>query len=449
MDLPAFAPTRSAEVLAEAAMNLFRELDVPLDDVRGMGMIVSKLAPDSATSTATNMVPSTGIASFFLGCVEPKSPSRMVPDDGDENSSYRGTEALVLKKKSRPSSPIPDLEEEDHTAEENHQRHVSDYNDVSVPIAGTSPPLLSQGAGTSPPLLSQGNLALPPLSQICMSQVAALPQGMQDEIRSRLTHHDRQQPQRPRGINRTELNPILVDLSRDLETSLNAAALDTKSYHSILPPEKQSYRQINLKRLLKLAAVKSGGGSSSLGAGGFSVEDFQALPLEIQLQIANGDHGPLGLLSPKPPSRPNKGNANKVGHSLHARSSSSSNTHDRVAELPPEDTARSCIEEGQSTNSPSLPVDLFDDDIVPLNQFLNDNSPSNPDALEMVHAFFRTCLVQHRMNALRPLLQSIRMRNDDVWSRDDVLMEIGRVVDETHFELYHKRLDVSWLIGRG
>ena len=61
MDLPAFAPTRSAEVLADAAMNLFRELDVPLDDVRGMGMIVSKLAPDSATSTATNMVPSTGI----------------------------------------------------------------------------------------------------------------------------------------------------------------------------------------------------------------------------------------------------------------------------------------------------------------------------------------------------------------------------------------------------
>ena len=111
--------------------------------------------------------------------------------------------------------------------------------------------------------------------------------------------------------------------------------------------------------------------------------------------------------------------------------------------------ARSCIEEGQSINSPSLPVDLFDDDIVPLNQFLNDNSPSNPDALEMVHAFFRTCLVHHRMNALRPLLQSIRMRNDDVWSREDVLMEIGRVVDETHFELYHKRLDVSWLIGRG
>ena len=418
-------------------MNLFRELDVPLDDVRGMGMIVSKLSRDTATST--NLVPSTGIASFFQGHIEPKSPSRMGHNGGDENLSDQDSEPLVFyKDKSRRSSPIPDLEEEDHTAEENHQRHVSDDKDVVASIAATTPPLLSQG-----------NLALPPLSQICMSQVAALPQGMQDEIRSRLSHHDRQQQQKQQRKNSAEINPILVDLTRDLETSLPAAPSDNKSYHSILPHEKQSYRQINLKRLLKLAAVKSGEGSSSLGAGGLSLEDFQALPLEIQLQIANGDHGPLGLLSPRLPTRPNKTNAKKGGHVRHSRSSSSSHTNDRVAGLPPEEMTRSCIEEGPpEAKSPPSPVDLFDDDIEPLNQFLNENSPSNPDALDMVHSFFRTCLVQHRMNALRPLLQSIRMRKDDVWSREDVLMEIGHVVDETHFELYGKRLDVSWLIGR-
>lgn len=407
-------------------MNLFRELDVPLDDVRGMGMIVSKLSPDTVTST--NMVPSTGIASFFQGHREPKSPSRMVIDGCDENSSDHDSQPLALKNKSRRSSPIPDLEEEDHTAEENHHRHATDDNDVLVPFAVASPTLLSQG-----------NLALPPLSQICMSQVAALPQGMQDEIRSRLCHHDRQQQQKQQRINNTEINPILVDLTRNLETS------DIKSYHPILSHEKQSYRQINLKRLLKLAAVKSGEGSNYLGAGGLSLEDFQALPLEIQLQIANGDHGPLGLLSPKLPTRPNKTNAKKGGHVRNSRSSSSAHTNDRVAGLPPEEVVHSCIEEGP--NIPPSPVDLFDDDIEPLNQFLNENSPSNPDALEMVHSFFRTCLIQHRMNALRPLLHSIRRRKDDVWSREDVLMEIGHVVDETHFELYGKRLDVSWLIG--
>ncbi len=90
--------------------------------------------------------------------------------------------------------------------------------------------------------------------------------------------------------------------------------------------------------------------------------------------------------------------------------------------------------------------DLFDDDIVPLRHFLNDNSPTNPEAIEMVHTFLRTCLLEHRMNALRPLLQSIRNRKDDLWSQEDVLMKIGQLLDDTHFEVYGKRLDLDWLI---
>jgi hypothetical protein len=281
-----------------------------------------------------------------------------------------------------------------------------------------------------------------------MSQVEALPQEMQDEIRSRLTHHDQQQHHHWRGSNRMVLDPVLVDLTRDQETDLgyrgDAAAKDIKSYQPMIPLEKQSYRQIDLKCMMKLAAIKSGEElpCSSMVGGGMSLEDFQALPLELQLQIANGDHHPLGLLSAKHPPRPNRNSTKNAGRTIPFK-----NVENRLEGFQPEDTSQPASEHEPPVDSiPVPPMDLFDDDIVPLHQFLNDNSPANPEAMEMVHTFLRTCLVEHRMNALRPLLQSIRNRKDDLWSSEDVLMKIGQVLDETHFELYGKRLDLNWLI---
>jgi hypothetical protein len=403
-------------------MSLFKELDVPLDDVRGMGMVVSKLLPDSMT--ATKIASTTCIASFFQGIgssLQLKLPSNSkAPDDVDEKMP------LVFAPKSDQCTCIPDLEEEDQMLED------ANYHDTGVEhlVAAPQP--------------SQGNIALPPLSQICMSQVAALPQEMQNEIRSRMSFHDQQDD---RCRHASAIEPVLVDLTRDPGDIILdhqgefTAAKGIKSFHAFAQTEKQSYRQINLKRLMKLAAVKSGDEPSAVA--GMSLVDFQALPLEIQLQIANCDTGPLGLLSQKQPKLASK----KQGLAIQPRQSASKKPEHLRNEKHYEAAVASWTsDKEEAVEIIRRTVDLFDDDIVPLHRFLDDNSPTNPDAMNSVHAYFRACLVERRMNLLRPLLQSIRNRKDAVWSKEEVLTEIGQVLDETHFELYRRRLDVSWMV---
>jgi len=411
-----------ADVLAEAGMVLFREFDVPLDDVRGMGMIISKLSRNTS-ATKGKVLPSSGIASFFQGTSEATTTKGMASEVGEERKQFEDADALPLNPHSS-RSPTPDLQSEDRTVEDPR----------------------TQGNSHAIVPLTQGHLALPPLSQICMSQVAALPPEMQDEIHTRLTNRDRARQQEGRDKkSRSSSNPVLVDLTRDV-----ASTTESKACHPLVPPEKQSYRQIDLKRMLKLAAVKSGEESSRVVVDGISLTDFQALPLDIQLQIANGDHGSLGIMSSKRPQHnwsTSNGVRSTAGPSKAPLRSSTKIVAKQSGRITNEDSKIAAVDDSSSSVYVSpVAIDIFDDDIVPLNQFLDDNSPSNPEAMEMIHSFFRTCLVERRMNALRPLFRSIINRNDDPWNRENVLMEIGEALSDAHFELYRRRLDVDWLV---
>lgn len=90
------------------------------------------------------------------------------------------------------------------------------------------------------------SLILPPSSQIHMSQVDKLPSPIRREVASQMRNTRK------------------------------------KSRTSVAPAGVQSYRQINVQRMLRLAEVKSCPGNVSL-------TQLECLPFELQLQIANDD----------------------------------------------------------------------------------------------------------------------------------------------------------------
>ncbi|VEU43601.1 unnamed protein product [Pseudo-nitzschia multistriata] len=137
-------------------------------------------------------------------------------------------------------------------------------------------------------------IELPPMSQIQMSQVKALPPDLQQQVFSRM-------------------NKIAAGA-----TDEGAGTIDEAPFNHSVPkaqPEGDGqghgpfhnagrFRQTSLKRMMKLAAVKSGHERTSI-----SLTQLEQLPLEIKLQVVNHDDQRVGVLS-KPAPRAAKAGGN-------------------------------------------------------------------------------------------------------------------------------------------
>lgn len=428
MDLPDSIPTRNAAILSEVGMTLFRELAVAVDDVRGMGMVISKLIPDDGANNSSNRSGATaGIATFFRNSSstssDPPIPARSEPINCD-------------------SLDISD----DGSIQGQKDRNAMDgsMEGNCSPIQDACPHEESVRDSSSP-----GMLALPPLSQICMSQVAALPLELQEEIQARLA--DRNKESFP-CLDEIE-SPPPKNVGMDTESNAPPQPKGFDPFKTIVGQEKQGFRQTNLKRMMKLAAVKSG-----QGLDGVSLTQLQKLPLEIQLQIANEDSDPVGLLSPKPRSslttRPmksrqaagrNGGLPDKQNQGTRVTIEvDSSDDSDHDATMDDKEPKRDDMD-FEMENTRTISTDLYDDDIAPLQHFLDANSPVNSEAIDIVIDFFRTCLEERRMNVVPALVRSIKSRSDP-WSAASVLWDIVHGVDEHHFKMYNSRLDTQWLL---
>lgn len=423
MDVPDSIPTRDASIFAQVGMNLFRELAVPVDDIRGIGMVISKLCIDDGLDGLPPRISTTaGIDTYFRNA-----------STGTSDANFRG--------------------KPDHNHQNIYNSHIPTANvDDAVPFdflreeVGSPQKVTKCGDIVAGNHSSPGVLALPPLSQICMSQVKALPQELQDEILSRFADKC------------NENDPIRME---GTFVALGEEALSNPSRHehrdhisdpnvskSVSCHERNGFRQTSLKRMMRLAAVKSG-----QGIDGMSVAELQRLPLEIQLQIVNEDGDPVGLLSQKPRNS-FLGRITKARHTAPqtkaAAPSYAQQEPKSVIEIDLTDehegqmnTER--IERGTIAHSHIHSTDLYDDDILPLKHFLNENSPLNSEAVDMVIDFFRLCLSERRMNIIPPLVRSMRNRMD-LWSDRSVLLTIIQGLDEDHYKMYNNRLDIEWLL---
>lgn len=453
MDVPDLIPTRDAKVLGEVGMTLYRELKVPLDDVRGMGMVISKLSSDNATNRSPRKrnAPQTGIATFFENALKQNSYASH-PRESESSEE----EASKMPSRDDRTSHFPELRNERVTL------FGDDFNfdeDIAQEVHG-----LSDGSVDADVTAEEGSLALPPLSQICMSQVAALPPEIQEEIHSRFARRERQQSMSPRAApdEIIDVDEVEQDSSSAMTARPAAATKEPFVTKTAFGLERHHFRQTSLKRMMKLAAVKSGHERPE----DMSLTQLQRLPLEIQLQIANQDSNPVGLLSQKPRGS-NSGSHGTFAKPRqvfkhHDKYENSVGAYEKQARKRNHQVALSRNIRGQTTDTMIdmeaqsqmeadddgllvTPTNLFDDDILPLRHFLDQNSPSNADAIGTVCDFFCTCLKERRLNVIPPLVRSIKKRTDE-WSNRLVLLQIIHEVDDQHERMYNMRLDIDWLL---
>jgi hypothetical protein len=527
--------TQDATILGRIGMELFSELAVPVDDVRGMGIVVSKLDHDQSIEVDT--APSNQIISWF----KKNSPSdrNMQANDvsshsidsaqvsfirkdvdmvgGVSNMISACQDVLPIKESKREkldqpgiqkmypvrndaiADPPPHVRDEIVDFDEEQDEiwdpdddsnslsfqlgigpvHVKDVGpaDSSLPVDGEAE---QYDVWMAPPPSTQ--IELPPLSQLHMSQVEALPPELRRQIMARIDTTECY-----RDSSKVQQEVICI---HDPESgSLTKAGVVTGCEVERKPAKKQTnpsapsspehdsaaakFRQTSLTRMMRLAAVKSGEVETAI-----SLTQLDHLPLELQLQVVNDDLGPIGALSPTKLPRPHASSHKEVSKSVqratHASEVSGGNdgvvlAHQRDSpthflwsenlsmemDAPPMEEKDTHETEEEDVEDDEILVTLpprdqrafFRENVAPLKVFLDENSPSNKEAVETVISFLCQCVTEGQLRDVVVLFRSIRNRVDS-WSDVLVLEQLAQALDERHFEIYRKRLDIDWFLGR-
>ena len=389
LDLPGGVPSNASHVFAKFGMQLFQELGVPLDDVRGMGLTVSKLSSGKSRGTDST-------TSRMATWLQPKLHS-MTASEGNDNLAYaKNEEANVV-----------------------HMQRVDETDNIIEPqleATPDEPPLATPTASDRDHDEIDDDFELPPPSQIRMSQVEALPSPLRRKITAMLE---------------SSREVIVIDEIDDAPDDENLA-----------DPQ---WKQTSVRSLFKLAAVKAGKENlaGSLGES-VSLTQLECLPLEMQLQIADG--GQIGS--------PTRITRHHVAQSPAARPTAlfrepSLDRTTGAASFEPElvHVDDEELDEPEPPESPSVITEsrrsFYLDNVAPLKTFLNENDPNDEESLQRVIDFLTTCSQEGRLQHVVNLLRSIKNRSDG-WS-GTAYEQIINKVDESIREQTGCYLDRSWL----
>ncbi|EEC44241.1 predicted protein [Phaeodactylum tricornutum CCAP 1055/1] len=258
-------PTREWAEISHLCQAMFVELQVDLEDVRGMGIVLSKLTPDMGT--ALKMPDSNQCMRKWFQSVPDTNRNSFSTFDGDDLKGLIGKQQHFSEEQARDDDlGIP-------TTKDGIVVLSSTQDSVQVVDDTIASHLRNRDEDFD------CDIAIPTLSQIHMSQVELLPSSMKKQIMAQL------------------------EQKRNLEFEDTAYFDSTKVAR---------FRQTDVKRQLtfassgslptvfRLAAVKSGEDSLADTLGGaVSLTQFGTLPLKMQLQIANNDGCSVGLVSPR------------------------------------------------------------------------------------------------------------------------------------------------------
>jgi hypothetical protein len=301
-------------------------------------------------------------------------------------------------------------------------------------------------------------IELPPMSQIHMSQVEELPLCIQNQIKARM---EAVSSEKETGI-RYENNggACLTKSSDDRRKRSHSDINHRRLSHS---DSSHRYRQTDLKRMFKLAAVQAGQETTDV-----SLTQLECLPLETKLQVVNNDNQKVGTLTKSASSVVSSRLKGTNAYKRDQRSRKSDSewspskgrkvaSSKREAEIGNASTNSSSGQSSKMTKPsqktkktikflPLKKVISFYDDILPLKSFLDMNNPSIDDAFEMVISFLKIVL-KERPASIVAILRSIRRRYDG-WSSDAVLKKIVLSIDDHHYKIYESRIDFDWIFGR-
>lgn len=258
---------------------------------------------------------------------------------------------------------------------------------------------------------SDFEIALPAFSQIRMSQVEELPLDMRHLILSKM----------------------------EKERQSRSVPVCTTSFAENIPQDAR-YRQTDVKRMFRLASMKTG--NYRVGDNDISLTQLDQLPLEMQLQVANDDLQRMGTLSPQK-------KIQKPSTTL----CSNRTRHDKNVSIPRGSIDAIVLrneEEGlEVVTYPELAADstntqFFTDNVLPLSIFMDENSDANAEAIDQVVQYLQLCVTENRLQDVVVLLRSIWHRKDR-WKTIS-FDSIFTAVNEKFDQITGSRLDRDWVV---
>ena len=417
------SPSHDWNPMARLCKIMFDEMKVPIDDVRGMGVIVSKLRVDGVGASG-------GIKGFF---------QTKCSGTGKAHGQEESPRDRIASAKKEDVNGTSSIQETDQSAIENSLAH--EHSDEEDDLSCVELMNLSQSSASSvgmevssrksrrsldsvfddecgkgadavfPTDLPTGSserqntgtyavtnkvdsravdghveepygsidddFDIPALSQIHMSQVEALPRPMRQKIKEKLE-----------------------------EYRIVAKADQAAPSRVIEPPSQPLFRQTDVKRMMRLAAVKAGQAKSANTAN-ISLTQLDRLPVEVQLQLANDDNLSLGKHPPHKSSHTKRfRNTSTTGSNFSSIGAKESCTagYDHEDDNDLEETAAPCGDD----------ADFFRENIFPLSKFLDENSVED-ESLDLLRSFIETFMAEYSWYHVVLLLRSIR-RREDAWS---------------------------------
>jgi DNA repair protein REV1 len=390
-DLSNSTATREWKDLFAVAMKILAELNVPVGEIRGIGIVMSKLVCDD-TNIDDQVAPKQGIAKWLMG---PDSKS-------DWKSDTSGNKDLSSRVRFSETSAHSDSNQKDECASE-----LTILKGIHDNLAGSekanifcdNPAHIARATSEEDEL----DVAIPSLSQIHMSQVAELPSPFRNHIRSK--------------IEQEKAKKKVADCT-----------------HMSLEQKSSRFFQTDVQRMFRLVAVKSGERPLENEPGlAVSLTQLECLPFEVQLQLANNDKRRIGFLSP------GKKKSARSGATVGKSESHSCKKHDEMTK--PINESINASE--SSVDEITDPRAFYSENVLPLRVFMDEN-PVCAEATTLVTSFLSICVTEGRVPDAIVLLRSIKNRND-AWG--NFAFESIWLSVKSEIETYcGSQLDIEWAL---
>ena len=374
---------RDIDLFSQEGMKLFKEIGVDKDEVRGMGMIISKLEHENENLMQSldkeNM-------NFWLR-QESKDVFKTNVSEVDEMIKLTNpTEVMDNQNTEIPVSPSGRVESETETVILNNNSNSS-YAEA---------------------------IELPPVEDISISDVMALPCDLRESILVKI------QEQTSEKVKRSHL-----DTPKPKRKKLSKS----NSVRSKFIP-KADGRHIDMKRMMKLVSVKSGLEQIHYDGGNVSLTQLDHLPLDIQLQVANSDNITMKI----PPMSLQKPSASRPRKIL----------FDSPIEIEDEDVMEICSSENDRIMVSDV-FDIVEEnkDIKVLTEWLDErNDPSNED-IERLNEFFFICIKEMRVDDVVIFLRLLK-RKSRSWTNNQY-KDILKTCNDNMIECQGRKLDLQGL----
>jgi DNA repair protein REV1 len=245
---------------------------------------------------------------------------------------------------------------------------------------------------------------MPSFSQLDQDVLRNLPENILMEVRATYGH---------KSSSQTSSNTSLINSSKSRSPG--------KSYQNDKPIPIAG--QASVRRMLKLACVKSG--DEQLGSNDLSLSQLDRLPLELQLQLANEDDVKI---------------MKKSKHKINRTIKSDQNDTNHVEILA---VGGLQVEERSSGSPEKQCTNFHQDNVLPLQEFISSNPNPDSRAIDKVRDFLSLCVHERKLDDAVIFLRTIKnMSNgwdDNIysWLRKSTMDEINSRTGDV--------LDIKWL----